>query len=89
MTPDLFKIIRRDLEVRKQDATTIEATKDVSFIKIVQRMLAWTVQQRSSAAEALDVFKEIYEDRDEQPERDSGGSRVKQQQTKKLAAIGS
>ena len=89
MTADLFKIIRRDLEVREQDATTVEATRDVSFIKIVQRMLAWTVQQRSSAAEALDVIKEIDEDRDEKPERDSEGSRVKRQQTKSLAAVGS
>lgn len=89
MTVGLYKVIQGDIEVRIQEATRNGATTDLSFINIVQRMLAWTVHERPTASEALEVFKEIDGDRDEEPESDSEGPRVKRQQMKKSVATGS
>ncbi|KAL9121888.1 MAG: hypothetical protein Q9187_001555 [Circinaria calcarea] len=88
ITANVYKIIRRDLEGRINEALRDGATIEVSFIKAVQRMLAWTVHERSTAIEALEVFKELDGDKDEEPEMDSEGPRIKRQQLKKPIATG-
>ena len=87
MTAHLYKAICQDLERKIHEANTNKATIDVSFLKIVQRMLAWSVHQRPTAAEALEVFREIDGAKDEEVEVDSDGLRVKRQQLKKSVAI--
>lgn len=89
ITAKVYKAIQHDLEVRIQEAVKTGATTVVSFIKVVQQMLAWKVDQRSTAIDALEVFKELDRHKDEDPEMDSEGPRIKRQQLKKPIATGS